>query len=237
MFTVTDNADGTADVTVSGTAGGASNVAWTMQVSSQWPPSFWANSGSRLGDSTITIAPGEGVYWIALTTDGAWEPPQYAPITNGDVPVIDQILDAVVARIRLLSLTDFDPANIFPATLLEANKTRDARLNTIVVAPTGEGEPELAEGSVSSDVVSYPVLIAIAAPANRDQSQANRRKWLYWRERIRKAFLKQGLTLPTGCVKSADLITLPAIVREWWERNAFASLLAFSFRSKESRGM
>jgi hypothetical protein len=239
--TATNNGDGTATVTISDSTSGTTNTVYTVPIDSQWnDPLTWTSRGSRSNDGTVNISPGAGIYWLKVRStqgDGSAESePQYLHVTNGTTAVLSQIIDAVVARIRLLNLDGIQPGNVYDHTILDPSKSRAIRDNAVLVAPVDQ-EQIANTGPTNADDIVYPVVVGLVAPANRSQTDANRNKWFLWRERVRKAFINQGLVVADGNVWQAEIQPLRIVVREWWERNAFVSPMIIRFTSREERGI
>lgn len=234
-----DNADGTGTVSVSGSDAGATNAVQVLAIDNQWPSSDWSLSASRTGDGDVNIATGAGIFWLSvrstLSGNSSWSIPQYVTVTDGAVPVETQIVDAVVARIRLLGLTGITSARVFGQILLTPDFVKNMKGGDAVLVAPWDGESLIPGGPTNRDYYSYPIVIALVANAN--QSDSNVDRWRKWRQLIRHAFATQALVTPSAQIYSADYLKISGLIREYWNRNLGASLLGFSFKSRELRGM
>ncbi|WP_437187854.1 hypothetical protein SH668x_001265 [Planctomicrobium sp. SH668] len=234
-----DNENGTGTVSISGSDPGATNSLWTMRLDHNWPVNSWTKSAEQAGNGSLTVSFIPGVFWISVSSElegsTVWTPPSYQKVSLGRPPVIDQIVEAVAARIRLLQLPGVDAAHVLTGMSLDVNMIGQCRQNTVLVAPSEEGEDYLTGGPTTRDWWGHNIKIALVAPANQDQSQKTR--WYKWRELVRRGFVNQPLQLGVPEVQNAEFVKMSSFLRNYWEANLFASLMGFRFRSAEFRGM
>lgn len=108
--------------------------------------------------------------------------------------IYNSILDASAGTVQGLFLVDLNPVNIKVRKLPKATESLDS-LPLVVIAPS-ETPEEITRFSFEDDKsvqVVYSTDIVIIAADNRDFS-SNIRKYLRWREQIRRAFQVQTIS-------------------------------------------
>ncbi len=235
---VADSGDGTGGVaTVSGV-----NVAATVSVYySLWtgePASYaWTLLGSRTGNGTVAAALSTGLYqWQAVSVlAGATEvgPLVYQPLSDADEEAVHfGILSNVKARIDSLALSGL-PATKTMRKWIPRVADGVPALPACLIAPLGA---EQYEGILTSqDDVGYPVVVAILDKLQGDP-QSNMNRDLLWRQKIAKAFRFQRLP-GSPAVINAKPMPGPVVDPGAFESHYLASVLAFSFTSREGRGL
>ena len=246
-FTIVDNRDGTATVTIAGADGGTTNAIQTMSIDDQWGvAASWTSRGSRTGNGAVTVTIPQGVYFVAvsstLTGVTVWTPPKPANIASSSRPVVQNaILNAVQARIRLLNLI---PSNrVFVHTAVDEQKVKDLKGGAaIVIGPADEMSVLFDDGTLQRDDIGYPTTVAYIAPRNsqtlsESQESAIRDEFFGPTQAIRRAFISQSLDVSGAAVFYCTVRPMRAVERSWWERLVFASGQVLSFRSREPRGI
>lgn len=237
---VVNNDDGTATVTVDDSEAGATNTVRVIKVDTQWTWNEWVDTGeSRTGDGDVDVPLSSGVYWFQVTSVGAGSETSSIPVmqwvSSGADPVLMQVLDAVVARIRTLLLADITSDKVQDFTAIDVKNLGELRENTILVVPLDQ-EGLDPGGPTNADFIEYPILVAACAPANRAHTDRTlRNKWFLWRERIRQSLITDKLTISTGTIVQTKYTPMTPYDRSWWERGGFVSPLVFRFVSKEPR--
>lgn len=242
-FTIADNGNGTATVTVAGSTSGATNTIYGQSIDDQWGmASVWKTLGSRVGNGTVSVTTGKGFHWLAvgsaLSGESSYAMPKYAHITNGELVIMTAILDAVQARIRLLNLV---PASrVFTHTVINESKIRDLSGGPCVMIGPADETMKLFQDAVSvmqRDDIGYPIVAAYCAGANKDQSPEARERFYGPPQAIRRAFISQRLDISGGRVFYCELKPLRPAERSMWEKLAFAAGQILMFRSREDRGL
>lgn len=241
-LTVTNNANGTATVAISGSTAGATNSVLVVAVDSQWGDNIaWQTAGSRTGDGSVTVSLAKGVYFftVSSTLSGqtAVAVPKPSPVSSGTV-VLPAILDAVQARIRLLNLVPSD--RVFSHTVIDESFARNlAGGPAIIVGPANENISVIVDATsvLQRDDIGYPIVAAYVAPANGSQKPTDRDGFFGPSQAIRRAFQSQGLAVAGATVFYCDTRPLRPAEREWWEKLAFVSANVLVFRSREARGL
>lgn len=242
-ITVSNNDDGTATVTISNATGGTTNTVYYVPIDNQWGDTLtWTSGGNRTGNGDVTVETGRGVFWFyVVSTDGTSSVAsniEQAWVSDGAECVWTQLLDAVQARVRALNLDGIDSDRVLVLTQLDAAEVRAVADSSggVVIGPGGaETYPD--SGPVQRDQINYPVVVALVAAANRDQSREFRERWLHHRERIRKAFISQGLVTPTQTIITCKAKPLSAFDERAWKAMGLISPLSLEFWSRETRGI
>jgi len=238
-ITVVNNDDGTATVTIADSEVTATNEVRVIRVDTQWTWNEWLDTGAtRTGDGNIIVTLDPGVYWFQVTSVGggseASSLPVYAWVSDGTDPILMQIVDAVTAKIIGLNLTSVDSDQVKDLTAVDVSGLGELSANTIMVAPLDRQSVDPG-GPTNADFINYSVLVAIAAPANRSHTRANRKLWLLWHERVRQALITDKLTIANGTIVYTRLIDSRPYDRDYWQRNGFVGALVFGFVAKEQR--
>jgi hypothetical protein len=261
--TVVDNADGTVTATISGSSGG-SNVIYTATWDggdniNQVSPTSWTNSGSRVGDGTINITLTAGYYWcVVITTSGGDDTaslPVYFRASNGQEAIHYQILQAIQARIRSLTLApiDTDTLDTIQSEAIVIGKTRPIRKDRagtewsfenqatpgVVICPYGREDADRDAGTNIRDDIVYRTLVAII---DEDYDwEENLRTYLKWREQIARSLRNVRLSGITGTGCEVYLThaqgPLDVIDESEWVNQRFVSGYIINTESRESRGL
>jgi hypothetical protein len=236
---ITDAQDGTGGTaTIAGSDVGTTNTLYRASFSGVAGPLTWAMVGSRTGDGTITIAQATGYYlWHLTGTVSAATAfaGYFRPLTDLDEQSEnEQILDAVVQKIRTLNLEDVDSASVdFKWMPRKVDSSVDPLPQVQVIPINGETFPGTLTGR---DDVGYPVMVVLIDSQDKDFKK-NKRRNLMWRSLILKAFRFQHLTGPTeayNCIPEQQTIIDPANFKDG---NLFVSFIALRFISRERRGV
>ena len=190
-FTVTDNGDGTATWQLSGLdiydgweaygatyAGGVSGT-WTLYDSGTY-------AGNGQPSFNETLDNGHYLTYVVDTTGLEVSPVRYFRVTDGTESVFEQILDAVVAKLKGLSLSGIADASI---VLRKRPWDRNITKPAVIVSPAVEGRDRFA-GSNELDETGYGVLVTVWQDGNQDLT-ANLTRHLAWRQDITRAFHNQ----------------------------------------------
>jgi len=163
------------------------------------------------------------------------------------------ILEAVHTKIVQLSLTAIPAANIQLAKTEHFRETVEPGLPGIHVMPAPVETILVNEGTTCRDDIGYPVTVlmmdsdrqdtgsglpADAIPGTQDQEHRFDEK-LHWRQKIRKAFINQRLTLATGYpnVLRCTIEPLEVVRRnDWLEANIWIGGLVVRCWTREDRG-
>lgn len=240
-ITVTDNEDGTATVSVSGSDGGTTNTAYYAQASyDENDGGEWASGGSRSGDGDIEVAPvpvrnrGGIYYWHVISSDGdpAISNIVKNRVSGSSMTVYERILEQVHSDISGASLTGIKSRNVYLHTSPQKTTGR-----MIIVAPT---EPErmlsgTKQGTNVRDDIEYPVTVAHIDPANRSQTQENRDRWLSWRQDVSRLFRSDHLTGVDEVIGCTVNYRNAVDSNAWFKANLCVGALVLSFRAREVR--
>lgn len=163
------------------------------------------------------------------------------------------IMTAVQSALRDLSLTDIDSSNIRIAKVHSERETVFPDLPGILIMPLGAESIVATSGTNASDDIGYPVAVIVfdqdrqqsdtglpaeAVEGTQDQEFRYEQK-LIWREKIRKQFINQRLTLTGPSVNVNRCTVEPGeVVRsdDWLENNIWVSSMVFRFWTRETRG-
>jgi len=161
-----------------------------------------------------------------------------------------QILEAVQMRIRAAQLPDLDDCNVI---VDKVNRNRERiipGIPGIVIAPENAESIPLGGGTNVRDDVGYPVSVSMfdchrqqsfdGEPACAEEGCVDGTyefdDRLYWREQIRKIFIRQRLS-PIDCVYTCEVEAFQVLnADELLKRNLWSSSLLLRFISRESRG-
>lgn len=107
-LTLADNADGTGTATVAGATSGSTNALYAAPWGGGFVPSDFTPAGSRVGNGTIAIALAAGYYWCyvlsTLSGQTAISLVHGLRITDGELSIHEQCLDAAAAKIAALDM-------------------------------------------------------------------------------------------------------------------------------------
>ena len=155
--------------------------------------------------------------------------------------IYNKILDQVHTDILALSLSGVSDSNVKVIQDRRAVEEVLPGLPGIIVLPT-DAERIEGGGPVGLDDVAYPVLIVMldSEVDNPENTGTTMDARLLWRQKIRKKFLNQPLSLSaTGLVRvwACRMVPRPIIDNALLaRRNLWASMLVFLFVSRETRG-
>lgn len=240
---VADDGDGTATATISGSTAGATNAVYTSPFSGEIGGGSWTLAGSRTGDGDVSLATGTGHFWayVLSTVSGqtAASASVYFTVTDGTEAVHYRCLTAVQARIRALSLSGIENANVLVKKLpIEKWAFRDTGLGLpgVLVTPQRETMDPRAGTNIRDDV-GYGVLVTVCQADNQDHTlEAGLSERILWREKVARAFRSQRLSgvseVYTCRIEPGDPL-IPAA----WLQQVHASALLLRFLSREVRGI
>jgi len=238
-LSIANNQDGTATVTVAGSDSGSTNTVYAARIDTTWDsdslPS-WVSKGSRSEDGTVDITLSGAVWFVYVASElsgaTASTPPYAAFVTDSSQEaVLDQILEGVKAKVLALSLTGVDASDVVVVTTPDGQFAQTISDPMVLIA-AGGSQQFSTEGDTGHYRLSWPVLVGMAVPANKDQTQAFRRQWFKNRERIENAIVYQrfALSAPYTCMLDPVLQAQNNLLDfSWWERNALAMPIVFRF--------
>ena len=189
--TITDNGNGSAAWQLAGldasddweayiaTYDGAAGGSWSLQSSGTYAgngqPSFTGinDNGHYLG-------------YVVDTTGLEVSPVVYFRITDGTESVFEQILDAVVAKIKALALSGIASSSV---VLRKRPWDRNLTKPAVIVSPATEIRDHLA-GSNELDQTEYGCLVTVWQDSNQDLT-TNLTRHLQWRQDITREFENQ----------------------------------------------
>lgn len=211
-LTVADNADLTGVVaTIASSNVAATNTLYRQRVDGELGSGTWTSSGSRTGDGTIAVSLAvRGFYWwyvkSVLSGESTISNLAYEPVTDGDDDVITRAIAAIVARIKLLTLTDIGD-DVFTRPLSD-----DPTLPTLPCCIVCE-EPtprQFAGGTNIRDDVGYPIQVLFMASTGLgpDAPVGKYRQWFQSAERAFRFQRLAGLTEAYGACTIEPLKTL-----------------------------
>jgi hypothetical protein len=197
---VSDNANNTgAVVTISGSTVGSTNTVYRAAYNGDMGTLTWTSSGSRSGDGTVAVSCTHGYFWwyVLSSTAGGTAISNLVNqnVTDGQLAILTQIVAAVVARMKLVSLAGIgdkvyelkSQKHIVPAHSC-CLVFRDP-----VVPITQDDATNIRED------IGYPVQIAMIAP---DPLTDNSPIQIYdlWRQQAERAFRNQRLPGVAGVI-------------------------------------
>jgi hypothetical protein len=243
-FTVADNQDGTGGVgTIIGSAGGSANSIYYAPFQGvRQSYSLTTLGGSRVGDGTVPLPLALGTWLFQLISGTIAGPVALTSFSNvGIDPVHERILQGAQGKINLLNMTgnpptlpNMDATRVKISWLPTAREVDLPSLPLTFISPPGF---EVEEGQViNQDDFLYPVIVAIMLSQKND-SVANRKIVLKWREQILRALVRQRL--PTvfenmWCVPKPMNVVDPA---SFVAQGILLSVLGFGFRIRQTRGL
>lgn len=155
--------------------------------------------------------------------------------------IYSQLLAEVQKKCKTLLPTGVDSANVVIQKVpSEREKYLPTTLPAIIVAPVGRATISATEGTNASDVIRYPILIALLQKSSTGdtgsaQQEDNRERMLKWHQDIRHAFINQKIKgvegTPYCTVEPGDTFNPAAFFK-----NHDAGGMVLRFRSKERRG-
>lgn len=184
---ITDNADGTATATISGSAGGTVTV-YSQAHSGELGTGTWTSRGSRTGNGTISITLAAGYYWWKAVESSDVAPLVYQNLTDGTEAVWYRCLTGVQAVIQGLSLTGISSGQVY---VRKVPWDRDITKPGIIVCPVKETSDPKA-GTNERDDIGYGVHVVLIRASNQD-AEVNLALHLKQREQISRALRHQPL--------------------------------------------
>ena len=240
-ITVTDNADGTATVTVASSSATSNNIAFVTSFNGFTGTAAWSNEGNRTGDGVITVSGLQaGFYWFYVTStlDGNRESstPYKLKVTTGEDAVYKQIIDSVHSTIAGLELSGVSESNILICKLpsIDDKGFIDGDPPYILITPSVEAYT--GTGSTNASDIVYEVPVAIFAQDDRDQT-ANIELFLKWREEIRRTFHNKTLTGISSSFAVQHQVTVDPLYSfdptAWNETGVWFSPMALKIKMRE----
>lgn len=240
-ITVTDNEDGTATVTVSGSDVGTTNTAFYAPVNyDPYDGSNWTTADNITGDGDIDVTPTYvrnrgGVYlWRVESSDGTVAHSNIVQnrVSGSSQTTYERILEAVHAQIAGAGLEGILTNEVKLQTVPDKI---DRRL--ILVAPT-DPERMLTGGrqrSNARDDTVYPVTVVYADAANRKQTADKRDQWMRWRQDIARLFRSQHLTGVDEVYDCTITYRDSFDASAWFKENLCVGAMVLNFTAREVR--
>lgn len=193
VLSVVNNQDGTGTFTVTGSTPGVTN---DIRLTTLQAPYAWTTLTNFVGDGSDTVAVNPGFYWFTVTSSAPSESsiglPVAACITAADVSILEQVMLAVVAKLKAGA-----DANAFGSDI---DNTKIQRIDVIdeslierltcglpcIIVTAGNTETLEEETNASTDLV-YPVYVGIY-DAKMSSEDANNPLYFLWREAVRQLF-------------------------------------------------
>jgi hypothetical protein len=150
--------------------------------------------------------------------------------------VLYDVLSEVQAKIVALALSGLANGNVVVQQVPTDGKNflPTAAYPCVIVAPFAGEVIDPAAGTNLRDDIGYQVVAAILAKDHQDAGKFN--AYLLWRERIRKAFINQGLAAGENIWK-CEIRPLDVVERSaWFDKSTFVSGQVLVFTSRETRG-
>lgn len=172
-ISLTDNADGTGAIaTVAGSTTGSTNAIYAAQWAGGFVGQSYASYGSRTGDGTVSLALGDG-YWFVYckstkaALDGAVSLVAGLRVTDGEDAIWFQCLDAIVAKLQALDLPPpWNPENIksqrFPWNRSLINADIKAG---IFVSPLSD---QIRQATNQGDDIGYGCQVTVIQASNQE---------------------------------------------------------------------
>jgi hypothetical protein len=227
-LSIVDNADGTGATATIADSAGAQNSVFAARWDGGFTAAEWVLSGTRVGDGTVTLD-SLGYHWAYLLSGSDLTSILNYRATSGDAAIWDQLLDAVVTKLKAMSLTGITTANI-DKQKLPWNLERITE--GVYVSPVRETS---SEANNIKDDVRYGVQITMFSASNKDLT-TNLDRLLLWRQEISWAFRSQAMPGMLAQVFDVTLEPGPVIDIGAWKEQFDASTLVLRCRSRESRG-
>lgn len=244
ILSVVDAADGTGG-TVALVSGDslATNVVYSQNVNGELGTANWVSQGSRIGNGSLTLSMTPGYYWFYVVStkasDIAVSNLVYQNLTDGEDPVMEQLLLAVQARIQGLLLEKMPNNHVLilkvptenPADVPEG----DNPYPMTMIMPFGQEEE--GTGTNIRDDIRYPILVMLIDADMKDQ-QLNRKRYLRWRQQVYRAFRNQPLV---GVDATFSVKVQPQAILDpaaWYSSpGRFISSLTIMCTNREVRGI
>lgn len=212
--TVADNADGTGAVaTVADSNASATNTVYYISIGDELTPATFTSGGSRVGNGTVALSiTTMGQYWVYVSSTLSGETTVsdlvFLSVTSGSNAIWYDCLTAVKSTINSLSLTGLAAKDI---RVQKVPWQRSQVMPGMFVTPVTEtSNPK--DGTNYRDDIGYGCQVVCVRLGNREMT-ANFNTHLYWRERVRKAFLNQrlaGVSESLWCSVQPGAVVLPS---------------------------
>lgn len=186
-ITLTDNADDTGcAATLSGSTAGSTNTLFAAPWSGGFIPAAFASYGSRTGDGAVSLALLAGYHWVYCRStktaeDGVVSLVYGVRVTTGSLPVYEQCLNAVLAKIQGLGLSGIDSASIVRR---KVPWDRRITLPGIIVSPPRDTIQPVTSGQ---NDIAFDCLVTFVRTSNEDLT-ANLGTHLSHRQTVSDAF-------------------------------------------------
>ncbi len=242
-LTITDNANGTATATISGSAGNTTQVRYWNVGGDLGSAGEGSIGGARAGDGTILMTLPKGYYWFVVVEIVGLAPLLignfvYQNITDGDDAIPEQCLQAVKSRIQSLTLTGISGSSIDIQIIpdiqsLQGDEGVASRLPGILLS--GFANEKISGGTNTRDDYGYPVTVMIAAKKGADL-EAQRPVFLKWRQQCLLAFNSQRLP-GVDEIHQTTIDPQPVVNAGAWKGGLVFSAFTLMFYARMPRGL
>ncbi|QDT41065.1 hypothetical protein Pan241w_11240 [Gimesia alba] len=239
-ISITDNEDGTATVSVSGSSAGSTNLLRSQKVDLQQKTNTWTTHTSRVGDGTISVTLDNGFYYFyvesTLSGDTKASTPTRSRVSDGAGDIFTRCLNAVQSTLQELSLTGLPDSQVLIKTIPQ--DTQDLALPCVFVCPAAAEQFTPGGGTNQRDEVIYPVMIAYLKGGDQDSgNDTARQSYLSSRQKISDVFRNQRLS---GVAESVNVTTkFYNVVDEnaWFNHMLYVGGILLNITVWQPRGM
>lgn len=236
---VVDNEDGTTTVTVSGSHASSSNSIQTQPVDGDLGSGTWTEQDTRVGDGGVTFALPNGLYHVICVSTLAGCPAlsaiAYHRQTDGTDSVHQQCLDAIRARIQLLSLSGI--ANSSVVVRKFAIDQNLPSLPCCLIAQHGKAISPRDGTNAKDDYQDLAIVGFIAADNQSLTAGDSGATYLKWEQDFARAFNNQRLPGVSGVYSVRVQPTNPPNPDVWKQSNLYVSAFLLRCLSREPRGL
>lgn len=234
VLTATDLADGTGiSITTTGSTSGATNLLYYQHVNGNPSAETWTVLAEAFTEFTSFLVPpnfltpGLGYYWwkVVSTHSGNSNVSNlvYAAVTTSAQSIHERLIQAVKARLLLLTFSGLSSASIVDRMIAVDLKEHRPALPAILIGIVGK-ESFTSGGTNRRDEVDYPVGVMILAADNVNM-QTNRPTYLKWREQIIRSLQNFRPSTVSECNKTY-IVTDPIIpVGQWYSGKVVSAVI------------
>lgn len=190
-LSIVDNANGTGGVaTIAGATALTTNTVYGANWDGGMIGAAFTSLGSRSGNGTVNLAVANGYHWAYVVStlagnDGVQSLVQGYRTTSGELPIYEQCLNAVLAKLQALTLTGLEPGNMIAGKFpwrerLLPNKD----LAGVTITPPRDSLTPVNSGQ---NDLAYDCLVTFWNASNQSM-QSNFTNHLNWRQTSMDAF-------------------------------------------------
>lgn len=239
-ISVTDNEDGTATVTVSGSSAGSTNLLRSQKVDLQQKLNTWTDQTSRVGDGTIAVTLDAGFYYFyvesTLSGDTKASTPYRSRVSSGSKDIFTRCLEAVQSTLQELSLTGLPDSSVLVRTVPQDSLNQS--LPCVMICPAAAETHNPAGGTNERDEITYPVMVAYLKGG--DQESANttyREAFLSARQKISDVFRNQRISGVSESTQVQTKFYNVVDTNAWFDNNLFVGGILLNITVWQPRGM